>query len=208
MTLVVRLTPCSSRRTSLQNFKFISILIMKKNLFLVAGMAVTMLATSCDNNKAGNDTVAENTTAAEAPVQPIENPNVVATADAGEATTAENAPVMSFEQTEYDFGTIKQGETVEHTFEFTNTGSTPLIIESATATCGCTAPDWTRTPVAPGEKGFVAVKFNSTGKGGQQQPTVTIRANTEPNIVRVAMKGNVESNSIPVAGSDGPVRRN
>ncbi|WP_276498293.1 DUF1573 domain-containing protein [Pontibacter litorisediminis] len=182
---------------------------MKKNLFLVAGMAVAMLATSCDNNQAGNDTVAENTTAAEAPVQPIENPNVVATAaDGGEAATAENAAVMTFAETEYDFGTIKQGETIEHTFEFTNTGSTPLVIESATATCGCTVPEWTKTPVAPGEKGKVAVKFNSTGKMGQQQPTVTIRANTEPNIVRVAMKGNVEGSSIPVAGSDGPVRRN
>ncbi|MCX2740466.1 DUF1573 domain-containing protein [Pontibacter anaerobius] len=181
---------------------------MKKNLFLVAGMALTMLATSCDSNQAGNDTVAENTTAAEAPVQPIENPNVVATAAEGEAATAENAPVMTFEQTEFDFGTIKQGETIEHTFEFTNTGSTPLVIESASATCGCTVPEWTKTPVAPGEKGTVAVKFNSTGKMGQQQPTVTIRANTQPNIVRVAMKGNVQGNSIPTAGSDGPVRRN
>ncbi|AKD02893.1 DUF1573 domain-containing protein [Pontibacter korlensis] len=181
---------------------------MKKNLFLVAGLAVTMFTTSCDNNNTGNDTVAENTTAAEAPVQPIENPNVVATAAEGEAATSENTPVMTFQQTEYDFGSIKQGETVEHTFEFTNTGSTPLVIESATATCGCTAPDWTRKPVAPGEKGFVQVKFNSTGKIGQQQPTVTIRANTEPNIVRVALKGNVEGSSIPTAGSDGPVRRN
>lgn len=181
---------------------------MKKNLFLVAGMAIAMLATSCDSNKAGNDTVAESTTAAEAPVQPIENPNVAAPAAEGQAVASENAPVMTFEQTEYEFGTIKQGETVEHTFEFTNTGSTPLIIESASATCGCTVPEWTSKPVAPGEKGSVAVKFNSTGKMGQQQPTVTIRANTEPNIVRVAMKGNVEGSSIPAAGSSGPVRRN
>ncbi|OKL40725.1 DUF1573 domain-containing protein [Pontibacter flavimaris] len=182
---------------------------MKKNLFLVAGMAIMMLATSCENNKAGNDTVAENTTAAEAPVQPIENPNVVATATQGETAATGNSAVMSFEQTEYDFGSIQEGETIEHTFEFTNTGSTPLVIESATATCGCTVPEWTKSPVAPGEKGSVAVKFNSNGKPGQQQPTVTIRANTEPNIVRVSMKGSVEpKNRMPVAGSDGPVRRN
>jgi hypothetical protein len=180
---------------------------MKKNFFLVAGMAVAMLATSCNSNT-GNETAAESTAATEeAAVQPIENPNVVATAET--AANPGNAPVMSFEQTEYDFGSIKEGETVEHKFEFTNTGSTPLVIESATATCGCTAPDWSRTPVAPGEKGFVAVKFNSNGKPGQQQPTVTIRANTEPNIVRVSMKGSVEpKNRMPVAGSDGPVRRN
>jgi len=183
---------------------------MKKNLFLAAGMAVVILATGCNNNT-GNDTAAESATATEATasVQPIENPNVVATTAQGETAPAGNAAVMTFEQTEYEFGTIKEGETVEHKFEFTNTGSTPLVIESATATCGCTAPDWTRTPVAPGEKGFVAVKFNSNGKPGQQQPTVTIRANTEPNIVRVAMKGSVEpKNRMPVAGPDGPVRRN
>ncbi len=169
---------------------------------------MALFATSCDSNNAGNDTVAVvNETAAEAPVETVENPNVVATAGS-EATPSENAAVMNFEQTEYDFGSIKQGETVEHTFEFTNTGKTPLIIENASATCGCTAPDWTRTPVAPGDKGFVAVKFNSTGKVGQQQPTVTIRANTEPNIVKVSMKGNVEAGGIPTAGADGPVRRN
>ncbi|GAB3825697.1 DUF1573 domain-containing protein [Pontibacter rugosus] len=179
---------------------------MKKNLFLAAGLAVALFATSCDSNNAGNDTVAvTNNTAAEAPAQTIENPNVVAE---NEVVPAEDAAVMAFEQTEYDFGTIKQGETVDHTFEFTNTGKTPLIIENASATCGCTAPDWTRTPVAPGEKGFVAVKFNSTGKVGQQQPTVTIRANTQPNIVKVAMKGSVEPSSMPTAGADGPVRRN
>ncbi|RIJ37727.1 DUF1573 domain-containing protein [Pontibacter oryzae] len=179
---------------------------MKKNLFMAAGLAMAFFATSCDNN-AGNDTVTESTASAEMapPPPPVSNPNV-----AGEtnAVASEDAPVMTFEQTEYDFGSIKQGETVEHTFEFTNTGATPLIIENASATCGCTVPEWTRTPVAPGEKGTVAVKFNSTGKMGQQQPTVTIRANTQPNIVKVSMKGSVEASSIPAAGSDGPVRRN
>ncbi|MDX5438780.1 MAG: DUF1573 domain-containing protein [Pontibacter sp.] len=181
---------------------------MKKNLFMAAGLAMAFFATSCDNN-AGNDTVAESTATEETvvPTAPVSNPNVAGEGESV-AVADENAPVMTFEQTEYDFGTIKQGETVEHTFEFTNTGSTPLIIENASATCGCTVPEWTKTPVAPGEKGTVAVKFNSTGKMGQQQPTVTIRANTSPNIVRVAMKGNVEGSSIPTAGSDGPVRRN
>ncbi|TPE42738.1 DUF1573 domain-containing protein [Pontibacter mangrovi] len=181
---------------------------MKKNLFLVAGLAVAMFATSCDNNSTtGNEAVAENT-ATEATAQPIENPNVAPAATEDQAAPSENAPVMSFEETEYDFGSIKQGESIEHTFMFTNTGKTPLIIESASATCGCTVPDWPKEPIAPGETGKVAVKFNSTGKMGQQQPTVTIRANTQPNIVRVALKGNVESSSIPAAGASGPVRRN
>jgi hypothetical protein len=180
---------------------------MKKSLFLAASFAVAVFATGCDNT-AGNDTVATGGSAAstqQPAAQPIENPNVATEA---QAAPVGDAPVMAFEQTEYDFGTVKQGETVKHTFEFTNTGKTPLIIDNASATCGCTVPEWTREPVAPGEKGQIAVQFNTTGKMGQQNPTITVRANTQPEIVKVAMKGNVESSSIPTAGADGPVRRN
>ena len=180
---------------------------MKKSLILAASFAVAVFTTSCDNS-AGNDSVTESeavVTEAGAQPQAIENPNV---APEGDVTASANAPVMNFQQTEYDFGTVKQGEVVNHTFEFTNTGNSPLIIENASATCGCTVPDWTREPVAPGEKGQIAVQFNTTGKMGQQNPTVTVRANTQPEIVKVSMKGNVETSSIPTAGADGPVRRN
>lgn len=179
---------------------------MKKSLLFAASFAVAAFTTSCDNN-AGNETVAS-----EAPVmesneaQPIENPNVVTASETG-ATNA-NAPVITFEEQEYDFGTIKQGEVVEHTFKFTNTGKSPLIIESATASCGCTVPEPPKDPIAPGQSSKIDVKFNSAGKSGQQYPTITVRANTEPNIVKVSMKGNVEASSIPTAGADGPVRRN
>lgn len=179
---------------------------MRKSLFFAASLAVAVFTTGCDNN-AGNDTVASEATVTENNrVQPIENPNVVAAASEG-ATDA-NAPVITFEETEYDFGTIKQGEVVDHTFRFTNTGKSPLIIESATASCGCTVPQPPTEPIAPGETGEIDVKFNSAGKMGQQYPTVTIRANTQPNIVKVSMKGNVEAGGVPTAGADGPVRRN
>ncbi len=178
---------------------------MKKNLLLVLALGTAMTVTSCDQNNTTESeaTTAETTAAVEQPQQ-VDNPNVIAT---GQTASAENAAVMSFESTEYDFGTIKEGEVVEHTFKFTNTGKTPLVIESASASCGCTAPDWTKSPVAPGEEGQVKVRFDSRNKPGQQSPTVTIRANTEPNIVRVFMKGNVTS-SVPTAGADGPVRLN
>ena len=179
---------------------------MKKSLILAASFAVAVFTTRCDNT-AGRDTVTDNEAVATQAVvqsQPVDNPNI---ATEGEVVASADAPVMNFEQTEYDFGTVKQGEVVNHTFVFTNTGSTPLIIENASATCGCTVPDWTREPVAPGDQGQIAVQFNTAGKMGQQNPTVTVRANTQPNIVKVSMKGNVET-SIPTAGADGPVRRN
>jgi hypothetical protein len=177
---------------------------MKKNLLLAFALGTALMVTSCEQKSS-----VENTTASESPVaeqpQQIDNPNVV---PAAQAASTGNAAVMTFKESEYYFGTIKQGEVVEHTFTFTNTGTTPLVIESASASCGCTAPDWTKDPVAPGQKGEVKVQFNSTGKFGQQSPTVTIRANTEPNIIRIAMKGNVEGANIPTAGADGPVKLN
>lgn len=178
---------------------------MKKNLLLAFALGTAMMVTSCDQKSSVENTTASETPVAEQPQQ-IDNPNVVPTGQAATANT--NAAVMSFNESEYDFGTIKQGEVVEHTFTFTNTGATPLVIESASASCGCTAPDWTKTPVAPGEKGEVKVQFNSAGKFGQQSPTVTIRANTEPNIIRIAMKGNVENAGVPTAGPEGPVKLN
>ncbi|WP_439880958.1 DUF1573 domain-containing protein [Pontibacter sp. MBLB2868] len=178
---------------------------MKKNLILAASFAVAIFATSCDTKTTDNDVVTENEMAAQPAVQPVANPNVAATE---EVVAPENAPVIAFAETTYDFGTIKQGEVVEHTFQFTNTGKSPLIIESASASCGCTVPEPPKEPIAPGETGNIKVQFNSTGKVGQQSPTVTVRANTVPNITQVSLKGTVEPNNVPAAGSNGPVKRN
>ena len=90
-------------------------------------------------------------------------------------------PKIKFAETGiYDFGTLTEGDTVEHVFAFTNTGEFPLIINNITVSCGCTTPDWPREPVAPGEKSSVQVRFNSRGKMGEQNKTITIFANTDP----------------------------
>ena len=68
---------------------------------------------------------------------------------------------MEFDAKDWNFGEIMQGESVEHAFTFTNTGSEPLIISNAKGSCGCTVPVWPREPVAPGESGVIDVKFNS-----------------------------------------------
>lgn len=178
---------------------------MKKNLMFTFALAATVFAAGCDQNTTATDAVVTENATAEEQVYAVDNPNVAATEN---VAPAENAPVMEFKETEYDFGTIKQGKVVEHTFTFTNTGKSPLIIENASASCGCTVPEWTKTPVAPGEQGQVKVQFNSTGKVGQQAPMVTIRANTDPNIVRVSLKGSVEASNVPTAGAQGPVKSN
>jgi len=103
-----------------------------------------------------------------------------ATAVATTTANAASAPVMKFEFESHDFGKIKQGDRVTYEFKFTNTGKSPLIITSASATCGCTTPEWPRTPIQPGEGGKIKVTFNSAAKSGLQDKLVTVNANTNP----------------------------
>ncbi|NNC95726.1 MAG: DUF1573 domain-containing protein [Chitinophagales bacterium] len=111
------------------------------------------------------------------------------------AGTQEVGPTttMNFDKMEHDFGTIEQGDKVAHTFEFTNTGSEPLIIQSAKGSCGCTVPQWPKDPVAPGEVGELKVEYDSKGKRNQEVKTVTIMANTEPAITRLTIKAYVNA---------------
>ncbi|GAA4088413.1 DUF1573 domain-containing protein [Mucilaginibacter panaciglaebae] len=87
---------------------------------------------------------------------------------------------IKYESPTYDFGKIKQGESVSHSFKFTNTGKSPLIIVSAVASCGCTTPNWPKSPVMPGDTGSISVTFNSVGKSGLQDKLITVTANSQP----------------------------
>ncbi|MFC6996691.1 DUF1573 domain-containing protein [Rufibacter roseus] len=135
---------------------------------------------------------------------PATNPNVTSQ----EAVNTNAAkPAMTFKKTEHDFGTINQDKRVQHTFSFTNTGQAPLVIQDATATCGCTVPEWPKEPVMPGETGTIKVEFDPAGKLGQQSKQITIRANTEPAENYLTIKTNIVG-SVPQAGAAGPVRLN
>jgi hypothetical protein len=179
---------------------------MKKNLLFAVALAFGMGA--CDQIQ--NSTQDSTTQAQTAPVAqdpqnsvPVNNPNTTAPQ---EMASKENAPVMTFEESEHDFGNITQANRVSHTFTFKNTGSTPLVIESASAMCGCTVPEWPKEPIAPGESGKLSVEFDPTGKMGQQSKQVTIRANTQPEITQLLIRANVIDNT--QAGANGPFRSN
>jgi len=90
----------------------------------------------------------------------------------------EGSAVITFSRTEHDFGTINEGDIVETVFDFTNTGKSELIITNATATCGCTVPEWPKEPIAVGGTGQIKVKFNSSGKPNKQSKTVKLTTNT------------------------------
>lgn len=121
------------------------------------------------------------------------------TAPASAAPTAapavenKNAPDFKFDVEEYNFGSIKQGDKVTYDFNFVNAGKEPLIITEAHGSCGCTVPQWPKEPVAKGAKGIIHVEFNSTGKMGMQDKTVTITSNAKGGNKVLHLKGNVEA---------------
>lgn len=112
-------------------------------------------------------------------------------------------PVAEFNAVEHDFGVINEGQVVEHVFEVKNTGEAPLIIENARPSCGCTVPDWTKTPIPPGGSGFVKAKFDSSGKPGMQNKNITVVANTWPAQTVLRFKANVTAKA---GGNDGPLK--
>lgn len=89
-------------------------------------------------------------------------------------------PAITLKEKTYDFGYIdEKGGPVTHEFEFKNTGEAPLIIISATASCGCTRPDYTTEPVAPGKKGKIKVTYLPDGRPGAFEKSIKVRTNTK-----------------------------
>lgn len=99
---------------------------------------------------------------------------------------------ITFEATEFNFGTIDEGDIVEHSYKFTNTGKVPLTILSARSSCGCTTPEWPKDPIPPGGTGEILAKFNSDGRIGEQSKLVIVTANTFPNETTVKLRGTVK----------------
>jgi hypothetical protein len=104
-----------------------------------------------------------------------------------------NAAEMTFGNEEFNFGTIKQGESVTHEFNFTNDGKDDLIITNAQGSCGCTVPLYPKEPIKKGATGTIKVTFNSAGKMGMQDKTVTITSNAKNSPRILHLKGTVEA---------------
>ncbi|MFY0601536.1 MAG: DUF1573 domain-containing protein [Cyclobacteriaceae bacterium] len=112
-------------------------------------------------------------------------------AQSEENQEAQTGPKVVFEETVHEFGDITQGDRVEHVFKYMNNGTEPLIISNVKTTCGCTAPDWSREPLAPGESADLTVRFNSSGKNGMINKTITINSNAVNSTERIRITTNV-----------------
>jgi len=114
-----------------------------------------------------------------------------------QSSDASESPIITFRATEYDFGRVAEGAIVTHSFSFTNTGSVPLIISNASASCGCTVPTWPHGAIAPGDTGNIYVEFNTKNKNGDQNKNITIASNANPSITIVSLKGFVLNANVP-----------
>jgi len=102
--------------------------------------------------------------------------------------TPGQVPVMTFAEQEVNLGKMTEGDTLRHQFKFTNTGKAPLTISSAVASCGCTVPSYPKEPIAPGGSGTIDVLFNSKNKPGMNTKTITVYANTRPDMNTLTFK--------------------
>ena len=193
---------------------------MKKSLFLLAFVVSCSLVTftSCKSDKAADTTAATTTpTDGQAVATPVsaehtgsvtttttnangtnvtvnsQQPVSVGSSPEGAAAAAPVGPTtnITFKETTFDFGKIKDGDVAKHEYTFTNTGKEPLIISDAKGSCGCTVPTWPKDPIAPGKTGVIHVEFNSKGKLGPQSKRVTLTANTNPAQTFLTIKGEV-----------------
>lgn len=152
-----------------------------KRIFVLALMAMSFA--SCQNiGKSNTATDKANETTADAVI------------DAA-APAAADAAVMSFENGNYNFGKITQGEKVSYSYKFKNVGKSPLIILNATATCGCTVPEVPKEPIKPGAEGEIKVVFDSNGKSGMQDKVITVTSNAQPHIASLHLTGEVKEQS-------------
>lgn len=93
--------------------------------------------------------------------------------------------------TAYNFKSVTDGEKVIYSYRFKNTGTKPLIIVEATASCGCTVPQKPERPILPGETGFIKIVFDSKGRVGEAYKTITVKSNAKPEFTPLILTGHV-----------------
>lgn len=91
----------------------------------------------------------------------------------------------------FSFGEIMEGEKVEYSYRFVNTGDKPLVIITADASCGCTVPQKPERPIMPGETGFIKIVFDSKGRVGNAYKTITVTSNAIPEFPQLTLTGDV-----------------
>jgi hypothetical protein len=149
---------------------------MKKSVILVVFLATSLAFISCGNSNNASSKI---------------NKDNLESAKTRDVEIKNGAALVTFDEIEYDFGTVTEGEIVETVFKLTNSGTTDLVITDAQVTCGCTVPVWPKDPIKPGATEEIKVRFNTNGKSNRQQKNITLITNTETGREILTLKGMV-----------------
>ncbi|MDF2457015.1 MAG: hypothetical protein K0R51_3008 [Cytophagaceae bacterium] len=157
---------------------------MKKIMGLGIAIAALMLASACSEDTKENSTDT--------------------TMLASDSIATKALTTIAFADSVHEFGTIKEGEKVSYIFKYKNTGENPLILEDVRPSCGCTLPEWTKDPIAPGQEGLIKVVYNSEGRPGEFHKTITVIANTAAEVALLKIQGKVTPKNPEI---EGPYKR-
>jgi len=114
-------------------------------------------------------------------------------ADVQKVLASKDSTTVQIIDSSYDFGKVADGEKVEFSYRFRNTGTKPLVVVQATASCGCTVPQKPEKPVMPGEIGFIKIVFDSKNRVGNTHKTITVESNAKPEFPPLTLTGDVQA---------------
>ena len=166
---------------------------MKKTLSIIALSIIGFGLVSCKKEVqgAGTETIDVDTAGLKRNVAPVGT-----VSDSANKTKApvSNQPLttIALSQSNYDFGNIKKGDKVNHVYEITNTGKNPLVISEVKPGCGCTAPEFTKEPILPGQKGKITLSFDSSSFDGAVQKYADVFANVEKSPIKLTFNANIQ----------------
>ncbi|HNX43242.1 MAG TPA: DUF1573 domain-containing protein [Bacteroidales bacterium] len=149
---------------------------MKPKLLLTALMAVLLITGQSCNKRGKNDL----------PADVIMNPNT-----ASGKVDPNALPVIEFETDFHDFGKLMSGEKVTYSFKFKNKGKGMLLISKVSTSCGCTISEYPKEPLKSGAEGTIDVSFDSEGRIGLQNKTITVFSNTQPSTTMLRIQASV-----------------
>ena len=167
---------------------------MKKIIFITVMCAMCFISHAQERKVSAQETNASNLeTNVNTPKTIVKVSESIASAPERVAPEVKADETIVFEKTEHDFGVVAEnGGDIAYEFTFKNGGASPLVVTKVNSSCGCTVPDWTKEPVAPGKTGFIKVTFTPKGRKGVFTKSVTVYSTGTPSNKILTFKGEVK----------------